>query len=845
MIGGANKWTAWVKEWAEKNDVTYSCAVSIPECNQEYHAKYGTKPSKKTLERQQARKAVQTGKKQTKAQASLAEMGKTAKAKVAVASAVVEKIKKRRGRPPKVAEPEADFEITPVKRMAPPSTPPPISKAQVEAVKSKMSPPEDSKARKAQASRDRMAKLRAERKAQGVSATGKTKMAKKADNITLEVMEIAEPTQSTKQGFSQKTIDEVKSALLARVALAKEIPQQATASPTLVPTAPKSKGRLKASEVQEFASRLPEGLEKYTASFLLENDPLKEFDNKDGLYALYYSLGLLGDFPSISERGNEIEGFPEVGVVKYGKQFTRTQKYAVVLPDWAGRVTPRGTEGVALSPDRVIDNMPKVESAIETIMAKNRQSDWDVRCYYGGGMGSKNTIRCIVRWRGKKGQRGQDALWRDYWIANIRPLMMDTTRWEKALERVSERREGVLAQKAVAVQDRNAELSRIGAEAIKTDKSVAELMKIVQVTLAETNMRVQGYTAWKEKDANWIIGRMKEIFDQPSKQTGTAYGKHPKTGEYGHHPVMSRDLRPVWRDFKERVQAVPLGNFSEKKRNALEKAYHDWEHIHIEEESYDNSEDWELAIELEKDDILKKYGVSEKDFNAYKKLKRGKGFSGGAVCEPCLADYDMIIQHLLEHITDPKEPVDGRDYDQAIHFIKRIRAMKGGYFKIGSRSFGKKHGGAYSDDEGETDHEDNSDDEDMLEGDEIIEEDDNPNFNPVQPWVQPIDPNQAQIDAEADALFGGLMRRMMMRRMRGAGWEEKPASSGNAFLDTITAVGHDLGKAHPAGKYVNPFDAGFKFGEKVVAPALMKTKLGNPKTGIFSKKFWTIKKKHH
>jgi hypothetical protein len=200
----------------------------------------------------------------------------------------------------------------------------------------------------------------------------------------------------------------------------------------------------------------------------------------------------------------------------------------------------------------------------------------------------------------------------------------------------------------------------------------------------------------------------------------------------------------------------------------------------------------------------------------------------------------------LEHITDPKEPVDGKDFDQAIHFIKRIRAMKGGMMRQRATGLFRKKGGAYSDDEGETDHEDNSDDEEgVLEGDEIIEEDDNPNFNPVQPWVQPIDPNQAQIDAEADALFGGLMRRMMMRRMRGAGWEEKPAPSGNAFLDTITAVGHDLGKAHPAGKYVNPFDAGFKFGEKVVAPALMKTKLGNPKTGIFSKKFWTIKKKHH
>jgi hypothetical protein len=36
---------------------------------------------------------------------------------------------------------------------------------------------------------------------------------------------------------------------------------------------------------------------------------------------------------------------------------------------------------------------------------------------------------------------------------------------------------------------------------------------------------------------------------------------------------------------------------------------------------------------------------------------------------------------------------------------------------------------------------------------------------------------------------------------------------------------------------------GEKLGEKL-GNAMMKTKLGNPKTGIFSKKFWTPKKHH-
>lgn len=163
---------------------------------------------------------------------------------------------------------------------------------------------------------------------------------------------------------------------------------------------------------------------------------------------------------------------------------------------------------------------------------------------------------------------------------------------------------------------------------------------------------------------------------------------------------------------------------------------------------------------------------------------------------------------------------------------------RGGYFKIGSRSFGKKHGGANGDDdEGETDSEMDTDTEDEDENNPLAL----PHFWNGNQWV-PV-PNMAPANLmEDDEIIGEGLRRMMMR---GRGWEEKPASSGNAFLDTITSVGHDLGKAHPAGKYVNPFDAGFKFGEKVVAPALMKTKLGNPKTGIFSKKFWTIKKKHH
>ena len=176
---------------------------------------------------------------------------------------------------------------------------------------------------------------------------------------------------------------------------------------------------------------MPEDLQKYAASFLLENDPLKEFDNKDGLYALWYCLELLQS--------------AEVGKVKYGVDFTKSQKYAVVLREWSGATTKAGRVGVVLEPERVIDAMPRVQTAINVLLSK--YPEWSIEAYYGGGMGSSKSIRCFVRWTGKKGQRGQDELWKQFWTDTIRPIMMDTSRWNRALERVGERREDVVADK--------------------------------------------------------------------------------------------------------------------------------------------------------------------------------------------------------------------------------------------------------------------------------------------------------------------------------------------------------------------------------------------------------------
>jgi hypothetical protein len=43
LTGGANRWTNWVKEFASKNNLSYGCALSTPECKEQYRAKYGNR----------------------------------------------------------------------------------------------------------------------------------------------------------------------------------------------------------------------------------------------------------------------------------------------------------------------------------------------------------------------------------------------------------------------------------------------------------------------------------------------------------------------------------------------------------------------------------------------------------------------------------------------------------------------------------------------------------------------------------------------------------------------------------------------------------------------------------
>jgi hypothetical protein len=61
------------------------------------------------------------------------------------------------------------------------------------------------------------------------------------------------------------------------------------------------------------------------------------------------------------------------------------------------------------------------------------------------------------------------------------------------------------------------------------------------------------------------------------------------------------------------------------------------------------------------------------------KKPEGKGRKGGLKLtkKSVLEHYGNIVNHLVSHITDPKEPIDKRDYSQSIDVIKEIKKIKG------------------------------------------------------------------------------------------------------------------------------------------------------------------------
>jgi hypothetical protein len=182
-----------------------------------------------------------------------------------------------------------------------------------------------------------------------------------------------------------------------------------------------------------------------------------------------------------------------------------------------------------------------------------KQTNWRAEVYYGGGMGSPKSIRCSIRWTGKKGQRGQDELWKQFWTDTIRPVLMDTPRWDRALARVSERREVAVAERAVAREANIAEIARVGAEEVQTDLTIKQVLGAVKKVLDDNKMTLSGYTKWKDKGIGYIIGQMKRIFDKGPEKTGERYGQNA-SGVWGHYDVISPDRRPVWEAFKALIE---------------------------------------------------------------------------------------------------------------------------------------------------------------------------------------------------------------------------------------------------------------------------------------------------
>ena len=829
-------WVRFVREWAKDNGMSYSCAVAMPECGAEYRKQTGAKANPKTLANQALRKASKQTKVRGRTAVSLAEMGKSAKAKVSKAEATISKavataVKKRRGRPPKVAEPELEYETnyTPppspkkIKARGPPAGPPPLSKEQVAEAK------RNQKAMK-------MAQLRAERKAQGKSSSGKTFTKPRGsapNNIVIEVLEEALPTESPKKGFSKATVDEIKASLLRRAEEAKNPPQVATATPTLVPPAPaKAKKATKASKAVD--SKDAQQLVQETFNVLLSEDG--DVDDGDWLRERGFPVppqGLIGlndNFvwfytSPIAEREVEDILSRAIALAKstYGVDVSRDsiigyssgvmkghQSYFYPYqPDWetaerpSDLVIPKAKAPAKAKASKVKADFPTSRAKFnEWVHTRPKEVGAVFQKYLndsrlGTGKYEPTSVGAIKWLRamapGRTNEELDALILRQYtpnegdnWFWDTSPLLRAMRGQEFSDEWF----------KAKAEEER--------LEKAREEQEEKEREERWNQMIAEQTAKWKGRAKFVPPDSEYGMGHFQ--FLKPDK-FGAFWCFTPKSDYYfGVVKPGDRGGNPLLFKFGEEMR---LGNGAVK------------------------------------------YYESVKD-----KVSSDRRFGG-----------------------------HGDDKEIFWDILNKSGSGYGGYFKIGSRSFGKKHGGMFEDDEiieesgpyerakpteqelmGREDRRreelaereaDNLfdddelvDDDDFLEGDEIVEESGPyPRPRPTEQEMMGREDTRTEdlANAEADRLLGKGLRMMVARHRRmGRGGEENPANSGNAFLDAITTIGHEAGKAHPASKFVNPFDAGFKFGEKVVAPALMKTKLGNPKTGIFSKKFWTIpKKKHH
>lgn len=81
----------------------------------------------------------------------------------------------------------------------------------------------------------------------------------------------------------------------------------------------------------------------------------------------------------------------------------------------------------------------------------------------------------------------------------------------------------------------------------------------------------------------------------------------------------------------------------------------------------------ERAKEARREKIKEKLAKGEKLTKKERELHEAEG---GGLKEDTLKNYGMVLKHLEGHITDPKEPIDPRDYLQSNKIIKEIKKIK-------------------------------------------------------------------------------------------------------------------------------------------------------------------------
>jgi hypothetical protein len=320
---------------------------------------------------------------------------------------------------------------------------------------------------------------------------GETIIAKPKMEIVTEPMEIAEPTVSEKKTGLKIDLAMLKYKLASQASKKKLAEKLATQK--------KISAKLSPENVADFVKKLPREIEREIASYVIEKDPLMEFNSTAGLITFFYVLNLIKS-PVV------------VGKIIYGLELTKSQKTNERMDSWNEGKTFK------LNPEYIISNMPAVQSALISLMAKSK--DFAVEAYYAGGMSQKKSIRAKIIWTGKKGQRNQDSLWEDYWTQHILPLIKNVTRWDKAYIRVNERRIEINTSNDISKEKETERRKLVGNELLPEsfDISIKDIMKIISKLYAKHKFQTSGYTKWKDKNSvGYIVEMMKGIFNKQNE----------------------------------------------------------------------------------------------------------------------------------------------------------------------------------------------------------------------------------------------------------------------------------------------------------------------------------------